>query len=224
MPIFHRGKSGASPSNAPSSSSAPSRMQDPDWRSFDSVADTYSRLMAPNFSKVATDLVGLLGVSPGQRVLDVGTGTGVAARAAKAALGDGGVAVGIDPSLGMLRMAASAGDGPCFAASTSIDLPFANATFDHLVVNFVMAFFPDYRTALFELLRVLRPGGRVAVTAWGPGEDQDELRTTWRRVAEEFAEHEILEDAAQRAIPWERKFGDRTASTTTGRTGSRRAK
>ena len=176
-------------------------MEDPDWRSFDSVADTYSRLMAPNFSKIATDLVGLLGVSPGQRVLDVGTGTGVAARAAKAALGDGGVAVGIDPSLGMLRMAASAGDGPSFAASTSIDLPFADATFDHLVANFVMAFFPDYRTALFELLRVLRPGGRLAVTAWGPGEDQDELRTTWRR--------EILEDAAQRAIPWERKFGDR---------------
>jgi ubiquinone/menaquinone biosynthesis C-methylase UbiE len=207
MPIFHRGKSEASPSNAPAAS-PPAHAEEQDWRSFDSVADTYARLMAPNFSKIATDLVGLLGVSPGQRVLDVGTGTGVAARAAKAALGDSGVAVGIDPSLGMLRMAAAAG-GPSYAASTSIDLPFADATFDHLLGNFVLAFFPDYRTALFELLRVLRPGGRVAVTAWGPGEDQDELRTTWRRVAEEFAEHEILEDAAQRAIPWERKFGDR---------------
>jgi ubiquinone/menaquinone biosynthesis C-methylase UbiE len=207
MPIFHRGKDEAAPSNAPAAS-PPAHAEEPDWRSFDAVAETYAHLMAPNFSKIATDLVGLLGVSPGQRVLDVGTGTGVAARAAKAALGEGGVAVGIDPSLGMLRMAAAAG-GPSYAASTSIDLPFADATFDHLIANFVMAFFPDYRTALFELLRVLRPGGRLAVTAWGPGEDQDELRTTWRRVAEEFAEHEILEDVAQRAIPWERKFGDR---------------
>src|SRR5690348_13096404 len=179
MPIFHRGKGEASPANAPAASPTSAPVEDPDWRSFDSVAETYARVMAPNFTKVATDLVGLLGVSPGQRVLDVGTGTGVAARAAKAALGDGGPAVGLDPSFGMLRLAAASGGGPFYAASTSIDLPFADATFDHLVGNFVMAFFPDYRTALFELLRVLRPGGRVAVTAWGPGEDQDELRTTW---------------------------------------------
>ncbi len=209
MPIFHRGKGEAEPSTTSSRPDVPAHAEEPDWRSFDSVAETYARVMAPNFSKIATDLVGLLGASPGQRVLDVGTGTGVAARAAKAALGDGGVVVGIDPSVGMLRMAAVAGGGPSYAASTSIDLPFADGTFDHLLGNFVMAFFPDYRTALFELLRILRPGGRVAVTAWGPGEDQDELRTTWRRVAEEFAEHDILEDAAQRAIPWERKFGDR---------------
>src|SRR5690242_5302917 len=117
MPIFHRGNGEASPSNAPTPL-PPARVDEPDWRSFDSVAETYARLMAPNFSKVATDLIGLLGVSPGQRVLDVGTGTGVAARAAKAALGDGGVAVGIDPSFGMLRLAAASGGGPFYAAST----------------------------------------------------------------------------------------------------------
>src|SRR5438034_5859296 len=95
-----------------------------DWRSFDSVAETYARLIAPNLGVVAEDLVKLLEVAPGQRVLDVGTGTGVGARAAARAAGEGGVAVGIDPSIGMLRMARRDRAHESFAAATSIDLPF----------------------------------------------------------------------------------------------------
>jgi ubiquinone/menaquinone biosynthesis C-methylase UbiE len=167
--------------------------------------------MAPNFATVAADLVGFLEVSPSERVLDVGTGTGVGARAALAALGDRGMAVGIDPSTGMIRVAQAQGGGPKYAAATSIDLPFADGTFDHLLASFVMAFFQKYETALFELLRVLKSGGRLAVSAWGPGDNQDELRLTWRQVAEEFAEHEILADATARAIPWEERFSDRNA-------------
>jgi len=173
------------------------------------VAEPYARLFAPNLGVVAQDLVKLLEVSPGQRVLDVGTGTGVAARAAAGAAGSGGITVGIDPSLGMIRVAAREGGGPVYAAATSIDLPFRDATFDRLVANFVIAFFPNYQTALFELMRVLKPGGRVAVSWWGPGDNQDELRKSWLGVAEEFAEHEVLMDAFHRAIPWEERFSDR---------------
>jgi hypothetical protein len=56
----------------------------------------------------------------------------------------------------------------------------------------------------------LKSGGRLAVSAWGPGDDRDDLRQAWRGIAEEFAEHEILEDAVARAIPWEERFSDRT--------------
>jgi hypothetical protein len=56
---------------------------------------------------------------------------------------------------------------------------------------------------------VLRPGGRLGVSAWAAGDEQDEFRKTWRGVAEEFAEHEILEDAHSRAMPWEERFSDR---------------
>src|SRR5207249_10475586 len=63
-----------------------------------SVAETYARLSAPNLARVAEDLVKLLEVAPGQRVLDVGTGTGVGARAAAIVTGQGGLAAGIDPS------------------------------------------------------------------------------------------------------------------------------
>jgi ubiquinone/menaquinone biosynthesis C-methylase UbiE len=208
MPLFHR-KDEDSPSHSASPARAPAR-QETDWRSFDSIAETYANVFAPHLGLVAADLVKLLDVAPGQRVLDVGTGTGVGARAAARAVGAEGMAAGIDPSIGMLRVAAEDGGGPRYAAATSIDLPFRDGTFDHLLANFVIGFFPHYDTALFDLLRVLRSGGRLGVSWWGPGDNQDDFRTTWRTVAEEFAEHEVLMDAQARAIPWEEKFSDRS--------------
>jgi ubiquinone/menaquinone biosynthesis C-methylase UbiE len=132
----------------------------------------------------------------------------VGARAAAGAAGSDGVAAGVDPSIGMLRAARRESDGR-YAAADSIDLPFRDATFDHVMSNFAIAFFPSYKTALFDVLRVLRPSGRMAVSAWGSGDDQDEFRKTWRGVAEEFAEREVLADAQARAVPWEERFGDR---------------
>src|SRR6266498_3939436 len=80
MPLFRRRDE-----RPPSRAAEPTRPpvdEDTDWRSFDSVGEPYARLFAPSLGLVAGDLVKLLEVSPGQRVLDVGTGTGVAARAA----------------------------------------------------------------------------------------------------------------------------------------------
>jgi ubiquinone/menaquinone biosynthesis C-methylase UbiE len=209
MPLFRR-RDGRPPSGAAAPHS-PQRNDESDWRSFDGVAETYDRLHAPNLRMVAADLITLLEVSSGQRVLDVGTGTGVGARAAATAAGEAGIAVGIDPSIGMLGVASRDGGGPRYLAATAIDLPFRDATFDRLLANFVIGYFQSYDTAFFELLRVLRPGGRLAVSWWGPGDNEDELRTTWRQVTEEFAEHEILQDAHLRAIPGEERFADRDA-------------
>jgi ubiquinone/menaquinone biosynthesis C-methylase UbiE len=213
MPLFRRRNDRDNRAEQPVASSAtsarPRRNEDEDWRSFDSAGQVYARVFAPHFARIADDLVHLLKVRPGQRILDVGTGTGVGARAAERATGPGGTVVGIDPSLGMLRVANR--DGGRYAAATSIDLPFRDATFDHLLANFVIAFFPNYQTALFDLLRVLKPGGRLAVSAWAAGDDLDEFRKAWRDVAEEFAEREILRDATERAIPWEERFGDRNS-------------
>jgi ubiquinone/menaquinone biosynthesis C-methylase UbiE len=213
MPLFRKrsreqasGTSGGRTAGMPTP--ATPMHEEPDWRWFDSVADDYARLFAPHFKAVAEDLVKLLEVQPGHRVLDIGTGTGVGARAAAVAVGSEGLATGVDPSIGMLRVARRDGIAS-YAAADTIDLPFRDGAFDRVLGNFVVSFFGNFQTAMFDVMRVLRPGGRLAFSAWGAGDQQDELRKTWRGVAEEFAEHEILEDAQARAIPSEERFSDR---------------
>src|SRR3972149_2214550 len=96
-----------------------------DWRSYDSVAETYARIHAPRLAEPARDLVALAGGRSGQRVLDVGTGTGVAATAAAAA---GGEVVGIDEAHGMLVQARAADGGVRLAAAGGIGPPVPTPT------------------------------------------------------------------------------------------------
>jgi ubiquinone/menaquinone biosynthesis C-methylase UbiE len=179
---------------------------DPDWRTYDGIADTYARVHAPRMALPAQDLVRLVGVTPGSWVLDVGTGTGVVARAAAGAAGSDGIVAGIDQSVAMLRHARADDGGAGFAAATAIDLPFKDETFDFVLASFVLSHFARYQTALFDMLRVLKRGGRFGVSSWGPGED--EFSHAWTEVAEQFAEREILQDARDRAMPWHEVFAD----------------
>ena len=159
---------------------------------------------APRTAPPAADLVEITPVKAGSRVLDVGTGTGVAARAAVA--GGAALVVGIDPSLSMLAAARREGGQPRFAAAQAIDLPFRSATFDAVLSAFSLSHFAKVDTALFDMLRVLRSGGRLGVATWGPGDD--EFTRAWNEVAERFAEHEILQDAYLRAMPGGERFSD----------------
>jgi ubiquinone/menaquinone biosynthesis C-methylase UbiE len=213
MPLFRRRDAGP-PSGAavPSKGSAAGRHPDADeleWRSYDSVAATYARVADAITGLPAPDLIELLQVEPGARVLDVGTGTGATARAAAAAAKPGGLTVGVDPSMAMLVGGANKGGGPHYAAAVAIDLPFRDGTFTHVTMAFVLAHFERYETALFDILRVLRSGGRVGVLTWGPDEDNDEFRTAWREVLQEFAEPDVLSDAMHQVVPWEDRFADR---------------
>jgi ubiquinone/menaquinone biosynthesis C-methylase UbiE len=126
-----------------------------DWRSYDSVAETYARIHAPRLAEPARDLVELTGIGSGWRVLDVGTGTGVAAFAAA---GTGANVVGIDEAPGMLRVARSANGSLPVATAIAIDLPFRNGAFDALLANFVLAHFTKYKTALFDMKRAYGVG------------------------------------------------------------------
>jgi ubiquinone/menaquinone biosynthesis C-methylase UbiE len=177
-----------------------------DWRSYDFVAETYARVHSPRLSDPARDLVALAGVDAGSRVLDVGTGTGVAAEAAVAA---GAAVVGIDESIGMLRVGGTDRPSIRIAAAEAIDLPFRDGTFDVLTASFVVAHFTKYQTALYDMMRVLRPDGRMALSAWADGDD--ELSRTWFEILEQAVPREILQPALAERLPWRNRFRHREA-------------
>jgi ubiquinone/menaquinone biosynthesis C-methylase UbiE len=180
-----------------------------DWRSYDDVAETYERVHAPHLAVVARDLVTLADPPRSGRVLDVGTGTGVAAQAAAEVVGDEGVAIGVDESCGMLRVGLRQRPGLRAAAAQAIDLPFPDGSFDTVVGNFVLAHFTKYQTALYDMLRVLRPGGRIALNAWADG--KDELSQTWLELVWSVVPREIVDPAVAEAAPWKERFRDRGA-------------
>lgn len=177
----------------------------PDWRTYDGVAEAYERAQAPRLALPARDLVAFAGVAPGARVLDVGTGTGVAAEAARET--GAGLVAGVDASPEMLSVARRARPGVALAAAEALDLPFRDGTFDLVLANFVITHFKKWDTALFELIRVLKHGGRLAVSAWA-AEPEDEFQRAWRELIESVVGREMLRGAMKDAVPWEEHFGD----------------
>jgi len=175
------------------------------WRSYDDAA-LYERVHAPHAAFPARDLVAVAGLAPGERVLDLGTGTGVVAAAARGFVGPDGLVVGADPSLGMLMVAAHVRPGP-FVAAEALDLPFRNGTFHAVTAGFVLSQFRRYQTALFDVVRVLRPGGRLAASTWG--DQNDEFRKAWFELIQTAIGKELFDDATERSAPWERFFSDR---------------
>jgi SAM-dependent methyltransferase len=175
-----------------------------DWRTYNDVADTYAKVVAPQFAPIAADVLSAAEQPSGARILDVGTGTGNVLAAARNA---GVSAVGVDPSVAMLAQAKQADPGSLVAAADTINFPFRDAGFDAVTANFALAFFRKLDTALFEILRVLKQGGIFVASGWEIGED--ELTRTWRLLVERAVGVELARDAGTEGSPWEEVAGDR---------------
>ncbi len=106
-----------------------------------------------------------LDIRPGQRVLDVGCGTGVVTRMMAERTGVEGHVTGLDPSQAMLDQARRYSQFPpvAWVAGEGEHLPFSDASFDAVTAQFSLRNMRDWSAGLQEMVRVLKPGGRLVV-------------------------------------------------------------
>ena len=182
-----------------------------DWQISGTRVEIYDNIFIPAMIAAwSPRLAEMVGLQPGERVLDVACGTGDWARCAAARVGPQGWVVGLDISPEMLAMARRKdGAHPVDVAiewrEGSADvLPLANAAFDVVCCQLGLMFFPDRVAALREMRRVLIPSGRMALVVWGrlaqcPG--QMAIAEAWARhlssdAAAGFRRQHVLGDPA----------------------------
>jgi demethylmenaquinone methyltransferase / 2-methoxy-6-polyprenyl-1,4-benzoquinol methylase len=148
---------------------APGALDEPQVRAmFDRIAGLYDRMnsvmtagLHHEWRRRAADLADL---SPGDRALDVATGTGDLALELATRVAPGGEVVGMDFSERMLELArAKAGALVRFESGNALALDYADGEFDAATVGFGARNFSDLQRGLSEMARVVRPGGRVVV-------------------------------------------------------------
>jgi SAM-dependent methyltransferase len=137
------------------------------------VYDTY--LVPLLFAPYAADLASRLAATSPRRVLELAAGTGVVTRALASVLPDGVSIVATDLNQPMLDHAAALGTRrPVqWRQADAMQLPFPDETFDAVVCQCGVMFFPDKRRAFAEARRVLRPGGTLMFNVWDRLEDNE---------------------------------------------------
>jgi SAM-dependent methyltransferase len=127
-----------------------------------------SHLVPLIFAPFAVDLVKRLESRPLSRLLEIAAGTGVVTRGLAAALPDNVAIVATDLNQAMLDEAAAVGTKRAveWRRADAMKLPFGDATFDAVVCQFGVMFFPDKSVAFAEARRVLKPGGVFVFNVW----------------------------------------------------------
>ncbi|MGV9313506.1 class I SAM-dependent methyltransferase [Streptomyces sp. NPDC003691] len=161
------------------------------FRLTDRAPERYERYAAPVMAPFVAALLDAVAPVPGGALLDIACGTGFVARTAAArTAGTNARTVGVDLVPGMLETAAdrAAAEGLVieWQEAEAGDLPYASGTFDAVVCQQGVQFFPDRAAAIAEAVRVTRPGGgRFAATVWAPL-DRSPLFAAQQRAFEEI--------------------------------------
>ena len=156
-----------------------------------SIPQLYESHLVPLiFEPYATDLVGRLASKSLARVLEIAAGTGVVTRKMASGLPVGVSITATDLNQSMLDLAAAVGtERPVeWRQANAMQLPFRDETFDAVVCQFGVMFFPDKARAFAEARRVLRAGGVFMFNAWDRIEENEFACTVAKVLASLFPE------------------------------------
>jgi SAM-dependent methyltransferase len=146
--------------------------------SFDVDASAYDSFMGRYSVPLAPELADLAGVTAGQRVLDVGAGTGALTGELVARLGTSSVAAA-DPSPPFVAAIRDRYPEVDVHQAPAEQLPFPDDSFDASLAQLVVQFMSDPVAGLTEMVRVTRPGGVVAACVWDHGGGRGPLSPLW---------------------------------------------
>jgi demethylmenaquinone methyltransferase / 2-methoxy-6-polyprenyl-1,4-benzoquinol methylase len=154
--------------NAPAPVETRGKLSEPQVRAmFDRIARVYdlmnSVMTAGMHHRWRERAVEMAQVGPGDRALDVATGTGDLAIALAKRVGPQGHVIGSDFSEQMLELARRKSNAVAFEWANALGLPYEDNSFDAVTVGFGARNFSDLQAGLTEMTRVTRPGGRVVV-------------------------------------------------------------
>ena len=138
---------------------------------WDAATSAYDRGWVPVLERLTESCVARAELAPGERALDLATGTGVGAFAAARAVGPAGAVTGIDVAEKMVALAASRAKRDAVNVTfRRCDMETTGApdeAFDAVTCAFGLMFAADRAAAFAEIARVTAPGGRVSVCVWG---------------------------------------------------------
>jgi ubiquinone/menaquinone biosynthesis C-methylase UbiE len=142
---------------------------------WDLAADDYETLWRRQLAPAQSALLEGIALQHGERVLDVACGTGLVTLKAARAVGATGRVVGVDISGQMVEAAAETGvetgvSNVNFARMDAEALQFDDGSFDAVLCSLGLMYVPDPEQSICEMQRVLRPGGRIALSVWGKRE------------------------------------------------------
>lgn len=163
--------------------------------SFDVAAEAYDGFMGRYSRLLSAQLADFASVKPGQRVLDVGCGTGALTGELVQRLGPAGVAA-VDPSQSFVAASRERHPGVDIRQAPAEQLPFPDAAFDAAFAQLVVHFMSDPVAGLAEMRRVTRPDGVVAACVWDHAGEQGPLRIFWEAARSLGA---VIDDGSKRA-------------------------
>lgn len=180
-----------------------------DWRSYDDIAERYDQVWSARFEAVARRIWALIPPNAGDKVLDIGSGTGIVPRTLSELTQGAGLIVGCDRSAGMLQRARARLATLRVLVADATALPFPGESFDVATASFVLSHVREYSSALAEILRVLKPSGKLAASNWAPPSDPHSA--AWSECLAAAISKPEAERALAEVAPWEGHFSQRGA-------------